>query len=302
LLTAGASGAGAVLLGVILAVLGPRPPATAASDRPLLRLEVELRSGAELGSVVGTDVIISPDGSRLVFVATDSDAVSHLYTRDLKQSNILQMPGTDGARAPFFSPDGQWVGFWASGKLNKAPIDGGVPIVLCEAADLLGASWGDDGNIIAVLNSSARLWRIPAAGGTPAPLLDPPAGVDRQVYPQVLPGAKAVLLTAIGSRGESVGESVEARAGRAVWKGAAKHLQHMVGKRHKRWAPCRMFRASRSVDRQDPTWRLPVCLDYFGILRQTIDSGLQARVVRPILGPRPHVIVRRAPGMTYGMR
>ncbi|HUA58862.1 MAG TPA: hypothetical protein VML19_08920, partial [Verrucomicrobiae bacterium] len=180
--------AGAVTAAIVLFIFDRRPSVTAGVDRPLLRLEVELRSGSQLGSVVGTDVILSPDGTRLAFVATDSEAVSHLYTRKLNQSNVVQLAATDGARAPFFSPDGRWVGFWGSGKLKKAPVGGGVPIVLCDAADLLGASWGEDGYIIAVLNSSARLWRIPAAGGSPVAVVDRPSGIDRQVYPQVLQG------------------------------------------------------------------------------------------------------------------
>src|SRR5262249_5271965 len=114
----------------------------------------------------------------------------------LNQPEVSELPETEGSRGPFFSPDGQWVAFWAGGKLKKAPIAAGSPIVLCDATDLLGGSWGDDGNIIATLNSSARLWRVLSAGGSPTPVVDLTGKVARVLWPQVLPGSKAVLFTA----------------------------------------------------------------------------------------------------------
>jgi serine/threonine-protein kinase len=175
------------------------------TDRPLVQLEVELRSVGQLGSVVGTHVALSPDGTRLAFVASDSDGVSHIYTRRFAEPAVSELPGSDGARGPFFSPDGQWVAFWASGKVMKAPIAGGSPIIVCEAADLLGGSWGDDGNILAVLNSSSKLWRIPSSGGTPTAAVEVAPGINRQAWPQVLPGAKAVLFTSMGAGGPDAG-------------------------------------------------------------------------------------------------
>jgi len=170
-------------------------------ERALMQFEVELTSRAVLGSDVGTDVVISPDGTRLVFVSRDSDGVSRLNTRSLDQSTVTALPGTDGARGPFVSPDGQWVGFWAAGSLKKTAINGGSPIVLCEAVDLAGASWGEDGNIIAAL-TFGKLFRVPSSAGSATTILADLAleSIDPR-WPQVLPGGRSVLFTAVGPQG-----------------------------------------------------------------------------------------------------
>jgi serine/threonine-protein kinase len=192
------------------------------TDQPTLHLEVELRSGGQLGSIVGTDVVISPDGTRLVFVASDSSGVSHLYTRLLSQPKVSEMPGTDGARGPFFSWNGEWVGYWAGGKLWKISSAGGSSIALCDAPDLLGGSWGDDDNIIAALSSDHRLWRIPAEGGPPKAVTGLRPGLDRLLWPQVLPGSKAVLFTAVpfgADSGSITAFSFRSGAQRTIVKG-----------------------------------------------------------------------------------
>ena len=107
------------------------------------------------------------------------------------------MPGTEGAYAQFFSPDGQWVGFFAQGKLKKTRIEGGEPVALCDAPAARGGSWGDDGNIVAALDQQAGLSLVPAEGGRPVALtnLDLEKGETTHRWPQVLPGSRAVLFT-----------------------------------------------------------------------------------------------------------
>ena len=84
-------------------------------------------------------MILSPHGTRLVFVSEGQDGIQRLFTRRLDQPKAIQMPHTEGANEPFFSPDGQWVGFFAGGKLKKMPIDGGEESRLL--ADQGGAGW-----------------------------------------------------------------------------------------------------------------------------------------------------------------
>lgn len=96
---------------------------------------------------------------------------------------------------PYSSPDGEWVGFFAGGKLKKTRIDGGEPVSLCDAPAGRGASWGDDGHIIAALDSQARLSRVPPEGGTATPITELDFGEVSHRWPQVLPGGKAVLFT-----------------------------------------------------------------------------------------------------------
>jgi len=75
------------------------------------------------------------------------------------------LTGTEDVDQPFFSPDAQWIAFFADNKLKKISVQGGTPAVLCDADIARGASWGDDGNIIAALSNSNELSRIPAEGG-----------------------------------------------------------------------------------------------------------------------------------------
>jgi serine/threonine-protein kinase len=166
-------------------------------DDALSQFEVELRSDGSLGSEVGADVVISHDGTRLAYVTLGRDGVARLSTRRLQDSEPTILAGTDGARGPFFSPDGRSIGFLAAGKLKKVPVEGGSPVVLCDATDLLGASWDEDGTIVATLNSKSALWRVPAGGGVPSPI----AGFSKDGlsprWPQILPGGTHVMYTAI---------------------------------------------------------------------------------------------------------
>src|SRR5260370_17367405 len=170
------------------------------SGSQLVQFDVELKSLGSLGSEVGTDVILSPDGTRLVFVSRGLDGVPRLNTRQLDQSQVTQLTGTEGARSAFFSPEGGWVGFWASGKLMKVPVEGGSPEVLCDTNDLLGGSWGEDGNIIAAVGGG-KLSRVSSAGGTPVMVLDLTSEHASPAWPQVLPWRDMVLFTSIGLAG-----------------------------------------------------------------------------------------------------
>jgi serine/threonine-protein kinase len=171
---------------------GARPIET--PPRPV-RLELDLGPDVSLGSSIGPAVILSPDGSRLVFVSKGSDGIHRLFVRRLDDSKAVQLSGTEGAYSPFFSPDGQWIGFFARGKLKKTRTDGGEPIPLCNAAGR-GASWAEDGRIIAALDVQSGLSQIPAEGGTPVSITELSTGEISHRWPQVLPGAKAALFTA----------------------------------------------------------------------------------------------------------
>src|SRR5262245_24718506 len=76
----------------------------------------------------------------MVFLSQAPDGTRGLFLRPLEQPKGTQMPGTEGAYGPFFSPDGQWVGFFAQGKLKKTRVDGGEPIFLCDAPAGRGGS------------------------------------------------------------------------------------------------------------------------------------------------------------------
>ncbi len=160
--------------------------------RPLVRLDVDLGPDVSLNSYNGADVILSPDGQRLVFVSR-----GRLFTRRLDQPNAIELGETEGAYAPFFSPDGHWVAFFAQGMLKKVAMEGGAAVTLCGAPSGFGGSWGEDGNVIAALNAFGPLSRISSGGGLPKSItqMDREHGEVTHRWPQILPGGKAVLFT-----------------------------------------------------------------------------------------------------------
>jgi serine/threonine protein kinase/Tol biopolymer transport system component len=189
----------AVALGVLAIVLWVpwrKPP----SPTPL-RMSVELGADATLvtgGATSGAAAILSPDGQLLAFVAQKQVGESQLYVRRLDTLQAMPLPGTEGARNPFFSPDGQWLAFFAKGKLKKIAVTGGVAVTVCDAQSDRGGSWAEDGTIVfaPVGGPGLRMVRVPSVGGNPEPFTEPDEG-QSQRWPQVLPGGKALLYTAM---------------------------------------------------------------------------------------------------------
>ena len=169
------------------------------------RLLAEVGADATLGVSGAPQGIfaLSPDGKLLAFSAQTSSGASQLYIRRLDQLQANPLSGTDDARNPFFSPDGQWIGFFAGAKLRKISITGGAAVTICDAPAGRGATWGDDGTIILTPNGApgAVLQRVSDAGGTPEPLTRLPDKDITQRWPQMLPGSKAVLFTANPANG-----------------------------------------------------------------------------------------------------
>jgi serine/threonine-protein kinase len=166
-------------------------------DNPLMRLNVDLGPDAVVGLHI--TAAISPDGTRLAFPARRPDGRKQLATRLLDQREATLLFGTEGADDPFFSPDGQWIGFFAEGKMKKVSVRGGAAVVLCDAPYGVGAAWGGDDNIIATLSGRSHigLSRVPAAGGTPQSVTRPDENGDStHRWPQILPGGQAVLFMA----------------------------------------------------------------------------------------------------------
>jgi serine/threonine-protein kinase len=172
--------------------------------RPLMRLELDLGIDASLDPAArGADCfILSPDGTRLVYVSH-----SKLFTRRLDEVKATELPGTEGADVPFFSPDGQWVGFFAGARLNKISIQKSHVILLGDGSLHNGGSWGEDGNIIAGFNF--RLARIPSGGGSPTFVTELAPGEIVHRWPQILPGGKAVIFSAYRSLTGLDGATIE---------------------------------------------------------------------------------------------
>jgi serine/threonine-protein kinase len=145
---------------------------------------------------VGTPALaVSPDGATLVFVG-QSGATTRLYVRPLDGSTIAALPGTEGAYAPFFSPDGQSVGFFTGGTVKRTSLRGGATVSLAELVLPYGGVWLADGRILVVAQEGRQLAAVPSAGGTPT-RVGPEALPLRMVFPEPLPGDSTVLMSTI---------------------------------------------------------------------------------------------------------
>jgi serine/threonine-protein kinase len=162
-----------------------------------------LAIGLGTGRTTATDypsAILSPDGTQIVFVDADVHGTSRLSVRRLDQPTANVLSGTDDAIAPFFSPDGEWVGFFAHGKLKKTRLIGSDPIPLCDAPAGRGGTWNERGQIVAALDVRAGLSLVPdTGGGTPTPVSDLAPGEGTHRWPQFLPGGNAVVFTVSAS-------------------------------------------------------------------------------------------------------
>lgn len=149
----------------------------------------------QLSYTAGHFVALSPDGIHLAYVAN-----GRLYLRALDQLESTPIRETEAgglvghARSPFFSPDGQWLGFWQQGQLRKVSITGGASVTLSAVAQIpFGASWSPDDTIL-YGQGLAGIWRVSGAGGAPEIILKVNAGQSAS-GPQLLPGGQVVLFT-----------------------------------------------------------------------------------------------------------
>ncbi len=185
---------GALLLVAAIASLAvwslkPSPP------RLVTRTVITLPPGQQL-AVAGPDnglaVALSPDGTHLAYVAIQGKT-QQLYLRAMDSLEAKSIPGTEGAANPFFSLDGQWLGFFAGGKLKKVSVSGGAALTLGDANAPRGASWGSQGMIAFATPQAGVLQQVSEAGGTPQALTRLEKGETDHGWPDFLPGGKAVL-------------------------------------------------------------------------------------------------------------
>jgi serine/threonine-protein kinase len=189
--------AAAVVAAVAVTAVVVRNFASAAGPgaAPVTRLSVLLPSDYTLDTAFGT-LAVSPDGAHLVYSAYAAGNL-RLFHRPLGESESTVISGTDGAIAPFFSPDSQWVGFFANGQLKKVSLGGGALATICPAQAGRGAAWGRDGYIYFAPTNFSSIWRVPDTGGTPAEFtsLIAAEGEVSHRWPQVLPDNAGVMFT-----------------------------------------------------------------------------------------------------------
>jgi Tol biopolymer transport system component len=130
-----------------------------------------LASGTRYGGVAAAPLAVSPNGRLMAVLARNAEGRDRLWVRSLDSLVARELPGTDGAIGPFWSPDSEWLGFYANGSIKKIAVRGGVPIPLCDVPSFNSASWGRDGVIIFAFGLGVRgtspIKRVSASGGVP---------------------------------------------------------------------------------------------------------------------------------------
>ena len=206
--------AAALLIGILVgaALMQYFRPLGTPASQTVVRSNIELESGYWLDGMrfsppygldhpTRTALAISRDARFLVYSAVKQNPGAHdrphLYMCRLDQLAAAPIPGTEGGISPFLSPDERWLGFWADGKLQKVPLAGGVPVILCDAPGLFGATWGPDNSILFASLAEGGISRVSGDGGEPEALTKPDLarGEASHRLPHALPGGRNVLFT-----------------------------------------------------------------------------------------------------------
>ncbi len=157
------------------------------------------------GSTPAQVFALSPDGKVLAFVASD-DGPSRLWVGAMDALAARAIPGTNGATYPFWSPDAQYLGFFAQGKLQKIAVAGGAAQTLCEAISGRGATWNRDGVILFSAGPTTPIFRVPSAGGVPTPVTKlASGGLEGHRFPWFLPDGNHFLYNSEADKPDAAG-------------------------------------------------------------------------------------------------
>ena len=172
---------------------------TRSDPHPVVRTTIATSGGtAFVPNPVGAGIAITSDGSRVIYGGNNQ-----LLVRPLDRLQATILSGLGAPHSGFFSPDGQWMGFFdgvANAPIQRVSITGGSPEQVCAAGEGVpsGATWGPDNTIIfATYGTSRGLQRVPAFGGEPIAItkVDQLRGEGAHLWPEFLPGGQAVLFT-----------------------------------------------------------------------------------------------------------
>src|SRR4029453_17310243 len=191
----------AIVATCLVWVVAQWTPSIKTSPPPALRLRIDLGAEASLaGAPLGTpgpNIALSPDGATLAFVAqADPESQPELYVRRLDRLEAAALEGTQNASGPFFSHDGRWIAFFADGRLKKIAAAGGAVATICDAANVRAGQFTDYAGIALSVDRGVLTWMSPP-GWSPEPLTAFAENELAQLWPQMLPGGRAVLFTSI---------------------------------------------------------------------------------------------------------
>jgi len=182
-------------LGVLAVAWAPWRASGPRAARPVTRFSMAVPGGVFSSATSAGPIALSPDGTHLVYSAQPDAGARQLYVRSMDSLEAKPLAGTLQAGYPFFSPDGQWVGFVVSSTLKKVAIGGGPAATICECTAIAGSgfAWAPDDSI--VLSTADGLARVPAAGGGQTLIARVAKGELMYRWPDVLPGGTAVIVT-----------------------------------------------------------------------------------------------------------
>jgi len=189
-------GAAALLAAAAVWFLHPAPASRTGGT--ITRTTVVLPDGDEIASANLMPVALSPDGSTIVYPGLRGGKIQ-LFRRRLADPDPVAIDGTEAAAMPFFSPDGQWVAFFAQGKLKKVALGGaGLQVIADDVPDGRGGTWARDDVIYFAPNNVSGILKVPAAGGVAATTLTTPDRTKGEIshrWPHVVPDGSRVVFT-----------------------------------------------------------------------------------------------------------
>jgi serine/threonine-protein kinase len=197
--------------------------------RPVVRFTIDLPLGQRLVTE-RTALALSADGSLLAYAATGEK--QQIYLRAMASGEVRPVAGTEGGTNPFFSPDGQWLGFFAAGKLQKVLVSGGVAQPLEEVVSTTGASWGSRGTIVFSPEAGGKLYEVPEQGGARRPLNEAAAVEAGPFSPAYLPNNNAVLFARFSPTPGILVEPIGKAAPTVLVKAPAVAAPHYVSSGH----------------------------------------------------------------------
>ena len=178
-----------------------------AGTQQVSRSVIPLPPDESLAGTRAPVVALSPDGTQLAYVAAGPGG-AQIYLRNVDSLESRAISGTGEGYHPFFSPDGQWIGFFAGPSLKKVSVSGGAALTLTPVPDSRGGAWGPDDTIVFSPAALSALMRIPAAGGEPQELTKLKPGESSHRWPHFLPDGKAVVFTMFPAGGSTADASI----------------------------------------------------------------------------------------------
>ncbi|HEY6931667.1 MAG TPA: protein kinase [Thermoanaerobaculia bacterium] len=166
----------------------------------VVRLNVALPRGQAVVLQDLPNFALSPDGTEIAYVARKESGKTTLFVRSIGSFDAKEFPDTESATAPFFSPDGQWLGYFVGERVHKMALSGGPPQPVCDTpvSGLGSAAWADDGSIL-VPSTTGGLMRAAPSGGKCEEIVKPDSTRGELMQPESLPGGKAILFAKLGA-------------------------------------------------------------------------------------------------------